>query len=170
MSKSLSKTVLSKQIPFYAEIISNSTKRRSSYVEIKLLLNIFLNPYENILGHLTHWQKKWSWRLGAEGLVGHKHCLPPVLQGGLAPEGQDWYQTWSTGLPGMLPIKVGQRWASASFNDGLGQISGEQEEKPFYIKWCNENSPLREYPTGNSSLWVLPLAHWTPTFQVISFS
>lgn len=58
--KSVSKAVLSKQAPFSAEIISNSANTRSSHVEIKALLNIFLNPYENALGHLTHWQRKWS--------------------------------------------------------------------------------------------------------------
>lgn len=65
--KSLSKTVLSKQVYFSAEIISNSTKRRSSYVEIKALLTIFLSCYGNVFEHLTHRQRKWSWRLEAGG-------------------------------------------------------------------------------------------------------
>lgn len=97
-----------------------------------------------------------GWRQERSG----EQALPaPSLQGVFRPEDPGWYQTLSTGLPGMLPIKVGQRWMSASFNYGLSQISGEKEEKIFYIKWCNEKSPLRERPTDNSSQQVLPLAY-----------
>lgn len=138
-------------------------------MEIKAF-NIFLNSYENALEDVTHWQRRWSWRLKAGEWVGSKHCLLPVLQGIFRAEGPGWYQTWSTGLLGMFPIEVGQIWGSASFNYGLSQITGEKEENLFYIKWHNEKSPLREYPIENSSLQILPLIYCAPVLQVISFS